>query len=116
MTIDKQNRSLIHLFPVIDETVLEESLKADPSKVLPHGKEQVQVLVQVRIELNLWGAARKQEHLFKLRLWGDARSDFTANTLLTLWGAERKPKHYTVAGPDPGSGAFWSLDQGSGRA
>jgi hypothetical protein len=52
-TDDKQNRSRIHLFPVIYETVLEESLKADPGKVLTHGEKQVQVLVQVRIELNL---------------------------------------------------------------
>ena len=59
---DKQNKSPNHLFPVIYETVLEEGLKADPGKVLPHGEEQVQVLVQVRIELDLWGAARKQEH------------------------------------------------------
>jgi hypothetical protein len=50
---DKRNKSLIHLFPVIYETVLEEGFKADPGKVLPHGEEQVQVLVQVRIELNL---------------------------------------------------------------
>jgi hypothetical protein len=50
---DKQKKSPIHLFPVIYETVLEESFKADPGKVLPHGEEQVQVLVQVRIELNL---------------------------------------------------------------
>ena len=45
------------LFPVVDEAVLEEGLEADPGKVLPHGQEKVQVLVQVRAQLELRGAA-----------------------------------------------------------